>query len=73
MIDQVTMLRMCMMMGSERERAVSEGEGEHDEVPVAAVEDPISGEVQTRNVSVGLQSLDEVDLERSFQTARPSS
>ena len=33
----------------------------------AAVEDPISGEVQARNVSVGLQSLDEVDLREVFK------
>ena len=43
--------------GTEREGA-SKGE-EHEEVLFAAVEDPICGEVQTRNVSVGLQSLDE--------------
>ena len=29
--------------------------------------DPISGEVHARNVSVGLQSLDEVDLREVFK------
>ena len=51
--------------GIERE-GVSEGE-EHDEVLYEAVEDLISGEVQARNVSVGLQSLDEVDLKDIFK------
>ena len=35
-------------------------------VPFAPVEDPTSGEVQARNISVGLQSLDEVDLREVF-------
>ena len=51
--------------GIERQGA-SEGE-EQEEVPFEAVEDPISGEVQARNVSVGLQSLDEVDLKDIFK------
>ena len=50
------------------EEGASEGE-EHEEVLFAAVEDPMSGEVQARNVTVGQQSLDEVDLRRSFQMA----
>ena len=45
--------------GIEREGA-SEGE-EHEEVPVEAVEDPISGD------PVGLQSLDEVDWREVFK------
>ena len=52
------------MMGP-REGA-SEGE-EHEETHFAAIEDPISGEVRTRDVSVGLQSLDEVDLREVFK------
>ena len=51
--------------GTERDGA-SDGE-EHEEVPFAAVEDPISGEVQAGNVSVGLQSLDEVDVREVFK------
>ena len=34
--------------------------GPRERALFAAVEDPISGEVQARNVSVGLRSLDEV-------------
>ena len=51
--------------GTEREGA-SEGE-EHEEVPFETVEDPISGEVRARNVSVGLQSLDEVEMKEVFK------
>ena len=44
--------------------SVSEG---LENVEVEAVEDPISGEVQAQSVSVGLQSLDEVDLKDIFE------
>ena len=43
----------------------SECEEQEEAVPFALVEDPINGEVQARNISVGLQ-MDEVDLRDVF-------
>ena len=44
----------------------SECEEQEEAVPFATVEDPINGDVQARNISVGLQSMDEVDLRDVF-------
>ena len=45
----------------------SECEEEQEVVPFVPVEDPTNGEVQARKISVGLQSLDEVDVREVFK------